>query len=106
MKRTIDTSLSSWLFRLCGGTLFLFAIAFAATTSAMAQSFTEGFDSVASNTSNPLPKWVAINQSSPLGTTGWFQGSTPDATPVPGPFYAQSPDGTNSYIAANFNSGS
>jgi hypothetical protein len=37
--------------------------------------------------------WTTINNSTPAGTTGWFQGN-------PGVFTA--PDGTDGYIAANF----
>ncbi|MBL7731040.1 MAG: choice-of-anchor J domain-containing protein, partial [Chitinophagaceae bacterium] len=47
-------------------------------------------------TAVPLPAgWAAQNNSTPLGTTGWFQGD-------PAVFPAQS-GAANSYIAANFN---
>jgi hypothetical protein len=50
----------------------------------------EGFDTV-------LPAgWVATNNSSPIGSEGWFQGNT-------GVFSAQA-GAANSYAAANFNS--
>ncbi|MBV9891871.1 MAG: choice-of-anchor J domain-containing protein [Rhizobacter sp.] len=51
----------------------------------------EGFDSVASLASSG---WVLLNASTPLGTTGWFQGD-------PGIFPAFA-GAANSYIAANF----
>ncbi|MCX6319936.1 MAG: choice-of-anchor J domain-containing protein, partial [Bacteroidetes bacterium] len=51
----------------------------------------EGF-----NTAIPLPAgWAAQNNSTPVGTTGWFQGT-------PGVFTAQS-GAPNAYIGANFN---
>ena len=50
----------------------------------------EGFDNVAA-----LTGWAQVNQSSPLGSTGWFQG---DSTQ----FGSQS-GSAESYIAANFN---
>ena len=43
--------------------------------------------------------WVCDNQSSPVGTTGWFN---PSATPPSPPFPAQAGAAT-AYIAANFN---
>jgi hypothetical protein len=53
---------------------------------------TEGFDNISN-----LPEWVIQNNSSPLGTTSWFQG---DASR----FSSQS-GATNSYIAANYQNG-
>ena len=50
----------------------------------------ENFDNI-----SPLPGWVQTNQSTPGGTTSWFQGNA-------GVFAAQSGAET-SYIAANFN---
>ncbi|HMU47554.1 MAG TPA: choice-of-anchor J domain-containing protein [Chitinophagaceae bacterium] len=55
-----------------------------------ADLITEGFNSV-----SPLPTgWASQNNSSPAGTTGWFQGNT-------GVFSAQSGP-ADSYIAANY----
>ena len=50
----------------------------------------QGFDNI-----NSLPGWSMQNNSSPLGTTGWFQGN-------PGEFTSQA-GAPNAYIAANFN---
>ena len=51
----------------------------------------EGFNVV-----SPLPAgWFAQNNSTPVGTTGWFQGNTAVFTAQSGP--------ANSYIGANFN---
>ncbi|MHB9033916.1 MAG: S8 family serine peptidase [Anaerolineae bacterium] len=50
----------------------------------------EGFDDI-----TLLPGWVMLNNSAPLGSTGWFQGNTTK-------FSAQS-GAANSYIAANYN---
>jgi hypothetical protein len=52
----------------------------------------EGFDDI---TTLAGDGWVMINNSSPVGTTGWFQGNT-------GVFVAQS-GAADSYIAANYN---
>ena len=57
--------------------------------------FAEGFNDI---TALAPAGWSTVNNSSPLGTTGWFQGSA-------GQFPAQS-GATNSYIAANFNNAS
>ena len=51
---------------------------------------TEGFNDITS-----LPGWFMKNNSSPLGTIGWFQGNTTVFSAQAGP--------ANSYIAANFN---
>ena len=51
----------------------------------------EGFDDIGN-----LPNWIMDNQSNPVGTNGWFQGTT-------SVFSAQS-GADDSYIAANFNS--
>lgn len=53
---------------------------------------TEGFDDVSTLAGSG---WASINNSSPLGSTGWFQGN-------PTIFPAHS-GAANSYIAANFN---
>lgn len=51
----------------------------------------EGFDDISN-----LPNWIMDNQSNPVGTNGWFQGTT-------NVFTAQS-GADDAYIAANFNS--
>jgi hypothetical protein len=53
----------------------------------------EGFEDVTS-----LPGWFMQNNSSPVGTTEWFQGNTGVFPAYDGP--------TDAYIAANFNNGS
>ena len=59
---------------------------------ARAQIINEGFENI---TTLPAAGWFAQNNSTPVGTTGWFQGSN-------AVFSAQA--GTaNSYIGANFN---
>jgi hypothetical protein len=57
------------------------------------QRINEGFDDVGA-----LTGWLKENKSSPLGSTGWFQGNNPP--PGNGPFPSYS-GATNSYIAAN-----
>jgi len=52
---------------------------------------TEGFDDI-----NNLPGWIIDNQSNPVGSNSWFQGTT-------NVFNAHT-GADNSYIAANFNS--
>jgi hypothetical protein len=64
---------------------------------ANAQGLTEGFDVVNSNTAEPLPGWFARNNSSPPGSTIWFQGNGTDVFP-------SHQGGPDAYIAANFNS--
>jgi hypothetical protein len=73
--------------------VFVCAVCLCATAQAAPiQLVNEGFDDVSTLAGSG---WVMINNSSPLGTTGWFQGN-------PGIFPSHSglPD---SYIAANFN---
>ena len=66
---------------------------FAAASAAHAQFvINEGFDNVASLTSRG---WVVTNASSPLGSTGWFQG---DQT-----IFTSQAGAPQAYIAANFN---
>ena len=66
---------------------------FAAASAAQAQFvINEGFDNVASLTSRG---WVVTNASSPLGSTGWFQG---DQT-----IFTSQAGAPQAYIAANFN---
>ena len=62
--------------------------------SAQAQTFTEGFDDIATL---PASGWFTRNNSQPIGTIGWFQGNS-------AVFPAQSGAPT-AYIAANFNNG-
>ena len=65
---------------------FLIAPAAAGAAPILFEDFTD-VDSLAGN------GWVLTNNSTPGGSTGWFQGTA-------GVFPAQ--DGTNGYIAANF----
>jgi hypothetical protein len=64
------------------------------------QSYTEAFDDI---TTLPGNGWFLQNNSSPVGSLGWFQGTATTATPTPGPFNSYN-GAANSYIAANFNS--
>jgi len=68
-------------------------LAVAASFSAVASPIlTEGFNDISTL---PASGWVLVNNSDPLGSTNWFQG-TPGIFPAPtGP--------ADSYIAANFN---
>jgi hypothetical protein len=69
--------------------LALSLLVFAGIT-ANAQSFSEGFDVAV-----PLPTgWSASNQSTTIGTTGWFQGGTT---------WAAQTGAATSWIGANFN---
>jgi len=63
-------------------------------SQARAQAFTEAFDDISTLAGNG---WVLTNNSSPVGSTGWFQGTPPSA----GPFVAYN-GAANAYIAANF----
>lgn len=74
--------------------------AMAAMTQAQAQSFTESFDDVSLLPGNG---WLLQNNSTPVGSMGWFQGTATTAVPTPGPFNSYN-GATNAYIAANFNS--
>ncbi|AZI56649.1 T9SS C-terminal target domain-containing protein [Epilithonimonas vandammei] len=65
-----------------------------------AQSYTQNFDDI---TTLAGDGWVIQNNSTPVGSLGWFQGTDTTATPTPGPFNSYN-GATNSYIAANFNS--
>ena len=60
--------------------------------NARAQAITQGFENIASL---PAAGWFTQNNSTPVGTTGWFQGNT-------AVFPAQA-GVASSYIAANFN---
>lgn len=68
-------------------------------TDASAQSFTESFDNISTL---PGSGWLLQNNSTPVGSTNWFQGTATTATPTPGPFNSHS-GAANAYIAANFN---
>ena len=72
-------------------TKLLSLFAFCALTFGQAQTnlLVEGFQTVA------LPGWTLTNQSSPVGSTGWFQGNTVVFNAQAGP--------ADSYIGANFN---
>ena len=65
-----------------------------------AQSYTQNFDDI---TTLAGDGWVIQNNSTPVGSLGWFQGTDTTATPTPGPFNSYN-GATNSYIAANFSS--
>ncbi|HLP19299.1 MAG TPA: choice-of-anchor J domain-containing protein, partial [Chitinophagales bacterium] len=67
-------------------------------TQVKAQNYTENFDNITTLTGNG---WVIQNNSNPLGTNSWFQGTATTATPDPGPFNAYN-GADNAYIAANF----
>ena len=65
------------------------------TTAGAAPLLSEGFDNIATL---PASGWVLQNNSSPPGTTSWFQGD---------PAFFAAPSGpADSYIAANFNNAS
>ena len=68
--------------------------------SATAQAYSENFDDI---TTLAGSGWLLQNNSSPVGSLSWFQGTATTATPDPGPFNAYN-GAANSYIAANFNS--
>ena len=65
-----------------------------------AQSYTQNFDDI---TTLAGDGWVIQNNSTPVGSLGWFQGTATTATPTPGPFNSYN-GATNSDIAANCNS--
>ncbi|MGZ3865583.1 MAG: choice-of-anchor J domain-containing protein [Bacteroidia bacterium] len=71
-------------------------VVFAGVNKIAAQAITENFDNITTLTGSG---WVMQNNSSPVGTTNWFQGSNVAAA---GPFDAFN-GAANSYIAANFN---
>jgi hypothetical protein len=73
------------------GLVFLLTLVGSAETAKAAPILTEDFDDIAALTGSG---WSLINNSSPGGATGWFQGNT-------GVFGADSGAG-DSYIAANF----
>lgn len=94
---TLDTARAGW--RL----LFRFAAAASLaglSATAFGQSYTENFDDISTLAGNG---WLMQNNSTPMGSLSWFQGTPTTATPTPGPFNSYN-GAANSYIAANFNS--
>lgn len=75
-------------------------IALGAILKTQAQAYTENFDDI---TLLAGSGWVIQNNSSPVGSISWFQGTATTATPTPGPFNSYN-GAANSYIAVNFNS--
>ncbi len=71
---------------------FVAAVSLAGATTAFGQAITEGFDDI---TTLPTAGWATQNNSSPVGTTTWFQGN---ATVFPSQAGA-----ATAYIGANFN---
>jgi hypothetical protein len=67
------------------------AAALAFSFSASAASLVEGFDVV------PVAGWTTVNNSAPIGTTGYFQGNTTVFDAFSG--------APNSYVGVNFQSG-
>ncbi|WP_294678828.1 choice-of-anchor J domain-containing protein [uncultured Fluviicola sp.] len=65
-----------------------------------AQAYTESFDDITLLTGNG---WLIQNNSTPVGSISWFQGTATNATPTPGPFDSYT-GAANSYIGVNFNS--
>jgi hypothetical protein len=68
-----------------------FVVVLALATGAFADTISQNFDNISSL---PGAGWALVNNSAPIGATGWFQGN-------PGVFGAQS-GSPDSYIAANF----
>lgn len=68
------------------------ALALAGTTASAAIVLSEGFDDVGALAG---AGWATLNESTPVGSTGWFQGDNTSAFAA-----ADGPD--NSYIAANY----
>ncbi len=69
---------------------FLLSLGF--SEKANAQSFSEGFDDI---TTLPAAGWGTRNNSSPIGSTNWFQGNNT--------VFAANSGAATSYIGANFN---
>jgi len=76
--------------RVFAGSLFLLVVSSSLQAGVI---LSEGFNNVSTL---PASGWAVVNNSSPLGTTDWFQGNA-------GVFPAQAGAAT-AYIAANFNS--
>ena len=68
--------------------------------NSFAQSYTESFDDISLLGGSG---WVIQNNSTPVGSISWFQGTATTATPTPGPFNSYT-GAANSYIGVNFNS--
>ncbi|MEL1245946.1 choice-of-anchor J domain-containing protein [Flavobacterium sp. DGU11] len=77
--------------------LYCWLLALFAITRMNSQAFTENFDDVTTLSGNG---WFTQNNSQPLGTLSWFQGTNIGAT---GPFDAYN-GAANAYLAANYNS--
>jgi len=75
----------------------LFCSILGASISANAQAYTENFDDI---TTLAGSGWFTQNNSSPLGSLSWFQGTSVAAS---GPFDAYN-GAANAYLAVNFNS--
>ncbi len=69
-------------------------------SKSFAQSYTESFDDISLLAGNG---WLIQNNSTPVGSISWFQGTATTATPTPGPFNSYT-GAANSYIGVNFNS--
>lgn len=65
-----------------------------------AQAYTESFNDI---TTLGGSGWFIQNNSTPVGSINWFQGTATTATPTPGPFNAYAGN-ANAYIGVNFNS--
>jgi hypothetical protein len=72
-------------------TIITFVVIVLCFSTMMWADLNEGFDNIATL---PGSGWALVNNSSPIGTTGWFQGNT-------GIFSSYS-GAADSYIAANF----
>ncbi|MNJ84183.1 putative Ig domain protein [compost metagenome] len=70
------------------------------SSTSFAQSYTESFDDISLLAGNG---WLIQNNSTPVGSISWFQGTATTATPTPGPFNSYT-GAANSYIGVNFNS--
>lgn len=68
--------------------------------SVQAQAYTENFDNIGLLAGNG---WMIQNNSAPVGSISWFQGTATTASPTPGPFNAYA-GAANAYIGVNFNS--
>lgn len=85
---------------------FVYGVAIAAMAgigihaNANAQAISEGFNDI---TQLAAQGWLIQNNSTPVGSTTWFQGTATTATPTPGPFNAYA-GAANAYIGVNFNS--
>jgi PKD repeat protein len=83
---------SNFLRRIAFFVLPVLLLAAGTTFKASAQNIVEGFDNITTLAGNG---WAQQNLSSPVGTTGWFQGNDLVFTAFTG--------ATTSYIGANFN---